>query len=188
MPRSSHSVHVILQLQADRVAALVAEVGSVRVIGSALVAKHVARMKRVGDDRRSAVLTGGAQVMQPFQVAALALPVADGEIDKLELRYVAEVGDRKHRLKDSLQVRRLRARWAACPSAESGRRSASAPRSGSGSGWWLEFLKSQNVCGEHCSLPFRKLPISGSRGCVPEQRNEGAHICAASVNVSERTR
>ena len=77
--------HVILQLQADRVAALVAEVGSVRVVGAALVAKHVAGMKRIGDDRRAAILASGAQVMQTLQVSALALPVADGVIHELQL-------------------------------------------------------------------------------------------------------
>ena len=41
---------VVLQLQADWVAALVAEVGGVLVVGAALLAEHVARMERVGDD------------------------------------------------------------------------------------------------------------------------------------------
>ena len=95
--------HVVLQLQSHRVAALVAEVGSIRVIRAALVAENFAGMKRVGNHRRSAALTSRAQVMQPFQVAALALPVADGEIHELQLRDVAEVGNRKHRLKHRLQ-------------------------------------------------------------------------------------
>ena len=42
--------------------------------------------------------------METLQVTALALPVADGEIDKLELRDIAEVGNRKHRLKHGLQA------------------------------------------------------------------------------------
>ena len=96
--------HVILQLQADRVAALVAEVGSVRVVGAALRAQHVAGMKRIGDDGRAAVLAGGAQVMQTLKVSALALPVADGEVHKLQLRDVAEIADREHRLKHGLQA------------------------------------------------------------------------------------
>ena len=41
--------------------------------------------------------------MQPLQVAALALPVANREVDKLKLGNVAEIGDRKHRLKHGLQ-------------------------------------------------------------------------------------
>ena len=96
--------HVILQLQAHRVAALVAEVRSVRVVGAALRAQHIAGMKRIGDDRRTAVLASGPQVMQPFEVAALALPVADGVVHKLQLGDVAEVADREHRLKHGLQA------------------------------------------------------------------------------------
>ena len=95
--------HVILQLQPNRIAALVAEVGSIRVVGAALVAQNFAGMKRVGNHRRSAILTSRAQVMQPFQVAALALPVANREVHKLKLGNVAEIGNRKHRLKYRLQ-------------------------------------------------------------------------------------
>src|SRR5208283_5462154 len=76
--------HVVLQLQADWIAALVAEVGRIRVV-------------------RAAVVASGTEVVQAFQVSALALPVADGVVDELELRDVAEVGNRKHRLKHRLQ-------------------------------------------------------------------------------------
>src|SRR6202140_5214567 len=96
--------HVILQLQPNRVAALITKIRSVGVIRSALVAQNIAGMKRVSDHRRSAILTSGAEVMQPFQVAALALPIADREVHKLKLRNIAEVGDRKHRLKYRLQA------------------------------------------------------------------------------------
>ena len=48
---------------------------------------------------------GRAQVMQPFQVAALALPVADREVNEVQLRDAAEVGDRKNRHKHRLQAR-----------------------------------------------------------------------------------
>ena len=77
--------HVVLQLQANRVAALVAEVRRVGVVRAALCAEHIARMERIGDDRGSAILASGAQVMQPFQVAALALPVTNGVIHELKL-------------------------------------------------------------------------------------------------------
>src|ERR1035438_2064415 len=88
--------YVVFQLQANRVAALVAKVGGVRVVRAALVAEHFAGMERVGDHRRSAILTSGTQVMETFQVPALALPVADRVVDKLELGHIAEVGDREH--------------------------------------------------------------------------------------------
>ena len=67
------------------------------------MAEHIARMERIGNDCVAAILTSGAQVMQALQVAALALPVADRVINELELRDVAEVGNRKHRLKYRLQ-------------------------------------------------------------------------------------
>src|ERR1019366_8948261 len=41
--------------------------------------------------------------MEPLQVAAFALPVANREVHKLKLGNVAEVGNRKHRLKYCLQ-------------------------------------------------------------------------------------
>src|ERR1700686_5013396 len=96
--------HVILQLQSNRVAALVTEVRSVGVVRAALVAQNISRMERVRDHRRSAILTSGAQVMQPFQVAALALPVANVEIHKLKLRNIAEIRNRKYGLKHCLQA------------------------------------------------------------------------------------
>ena len=76
---------VVLQLQTDRVAALVAEVRGVLVVGAAFMAKHIAGMERVGDDHRAAAYAGGAEVMQSLEVTAFALPVADGEIHKVEL-------------------------------------------------------------------------------------------------------
>jgi hypothetical protein len=42
-------------------------------------------------------------VVQPFEVAALALPVADGIIDEFQLADAAEIGDRKHGVEDGLQ-------------------------------------------------------------------------------------
>src|SRR5207248_1057923 len=78
--------HVVLQLQPDWIAALVAEIRSIGVVRAALLAQHFAWMKWIGDDRRAAVLTSGAQMMQPLQVAALAFPVADRVIDELQLR------------------------------------------------------------------------------------------------------
>ena len=68
------------------------------------LAEHVAGVERVGDDHVAAVDAGGAQVVEALEVAALALPVADGEVDKLELGDVAEVGDREDRGEDGLQA------------------------------------------------------------------------------------
>src|SRR5262249_18287664 len=77
--------NVVLKLQPNGVAALVAKIRRVGVVRAALVAEHVTRMKRIGDDGRSAVLARGAQVVQSFEVAAFALPVTDCVIDELEL-------------------------------------------------------------------------------------------------------
>jgi hypothetical protein len=77
--------HVIFQLQSHRVAALVAEVGRVGVVGAALAAQHFAGMERVGDDGVAAIFASGAEVMQALEVAALALPVTNGVIHKLKL-------------------------------------------------------------------------------------------------------
>src|SRR6202042_90037 len=52
----------------------------------------------------SAIDTSGAEVMQALQVAALALPVADREIDKIELRDIAKICDREDRGKNRLQT------------------------------------------------------------------------------------
>src|ERR1035441_10283809 len=95
---------VVLQLQADGVAALGAEVRRVLVVGAAEAAQHIARMEGIGDDHVAAVGAGGAQVVETLQVAALALPIADGEVDELKLGDIAEVGDGKDRGEYRLQA------------------------------------------------------------------------------------
>src|SRR6266851_4050777 len=89
-------VHVILQLHGHRVAAFVAEGRRVLVERAALVANDVAGLIRIGDYRRAAISARGAKVVQPLQVAALALPVADRVVNEFQLRHFAEVPDRKH--------------------------------------------------------------------------------------------
>src|SRR5229473_2116392 len=69
------SCSLMSRMERFPVAALVAEVRRVRVVGAAFGTEYVAGMERVGNHRRTAVLTSRAQVMQTFQVAALALPV-----------------------------------------------------------------------------------------------------------------
>ena len=53
-------VHVILQLQANWIAAFVAEIGCVRVVGSAPSAQNFAGMERIGNDCGSAIAAGSA--------------------------------------------------------------------------------------------------------------------------------
>src|SRR3974377_1958335 len=73
--------------------------------GSVFTVEPQLRQGGGGLPRRAAITAGGAQMVQPLEVAALALPVADGELDEIELRHVAEVGNRKHRLEHRLQSR-----------------------------------------------------------------------------------
>ena len=100
-------VDVVLQLQADRVAADVADVAAGLVALAAARTQDLAVAVRIGNQRRAAVAARLAQVMQPLQLAALALPVADRVLDELERRVLAEVADREDRLEHRLQTRVL---------------------------------------------------------------------------------
>ncbi len=98
--------HVVLQLQTDRVAALVAERDYVLVERAAVMAQHIAGVKWIGANGRAArrVAASGAQMVQAFQVAALALPVADRVVHELQLAHAAKIGDRKYRIENCLQT------------------------------------------------------------------------------------
>src|ERR1700722_3057104 len=97
-------IHVVLELERDRIAALVAERGRVLIERAALRAQHVARLIRVCDNGCAAIPAGGAQVVQAAQMAALALPVADSVVDEIELRKSAKILDRKYRREYGLQT------------------------------------------------------------------------------------
>ena len=99
--------HVVLQLQAHRVAALIAERDHVFVESAAMLAQHVARVERIGANGGAAlrIAAGGAQVVQPFQVPALALPVADRVVHELQLAHAAKVRNREYRIEYRLQAR-----------------------------------------------------------------------------------
>ena len=97
-------IHVVLELQRDRIAALVAERRRVLIERAALRAQHVAGLIRIRDNGSAAIPAGGAQVVQAAQMAALALPVADGVVDEIELRKSAEILDRKYRREHGLQT------------------------------------------------------------------------------------
>jgi len=96
MPTLLALIHVIFQLHGHRIAALVAEGRRVLIERAALVANDVSGLIRIGDYRRAAIAARGAKVVQAFQVAALAFPVADRIINEFQLRHFAEVADRKH--------------------------------------------------------------------------------------------
>src|SRR5208283_1656124 len=104
-------IHVVLQLHGDGVAALVTEGRRILVEGAALLANHVAGLIRIGDDGSAAIATSGAKMVQALQVAALALPVADGIVHAFELRHFAEIPDRKNRSEDRLESAVLALTW-----------------------------------------------------------------------------
>ncbi len=98
--------HIVFELQADGIAAAVAKGDDVLVERSAAMAEHVPQVERIGLDGRSArgIAAGRPQVVQAFQVSALALPVADRVIDKFELAQAAKIGDRENALKNALET------------------------------------------------------------------------------------
>src|SRR5439155_2374909 len=100
-------VDVVLELQADRVAADVAHVTAGLIGLAAAWAEHFPIPIRVGDERRAAVAARLSQVVQAGQFAALALPVADGILDELQRGVLPEVADRKDRLEYRLKPRVL---------------------------------------------------------------------------------
>src|SRR6185437_8113944 len=95
---------VVLQLQPHRIAALLAEGWQVGVVGAALAAQDFAGMEGIGDDGPAAAPAGRAQVVQAAEMAAFALPVADGVFDEIQLADAAEVADGEHRIEHRLQA------------------------------------------------------------------------------------
>ena len=97
-------LHVVLELQTHRVAALVAERHHVLIEGAAMMTENVASVEGVCADGGSATAAGGPQVMQPFQIATLAFPIADGVIDELEVAYATKIGDGEDAVEHGLQA------------------------------------------------------------------------------------
>src|ERR1035437_214982 len=97
-------LHVVLELQTHRVAALVAERHHVLVKGAAVVAQNVAGVERVRADGGPTTAAGRPQMVQPLEVAALAFPVADRVIDELQIAHAAKIRDREHAIEHGLQA------------------------------------------------------------------------------------
>jgi hypothetical protein len=95
---------VVFQLQAHGVAALVAKCDDVPVEGAAMLAQHVSGVERVRADGCAALAAGGPQVVETFEIAALAFPVADGIIHELQLAHAAEIGNGKDGTENRLQA------------------------------------------------------------------------------------
>jgi len=67
------------------------------------MAEDVARQEWIRADGRAAIPARGPQVVQPFEVAALAFPVADGVIDKFKLAQTSKVRDGKNGIEHALE-------------------------------------------------------------------------------------
>jgi hypothetical protein len=68
------------------------------------VAERFTRRQRIYLDSRTAVFAVSAQVVKTLEAAALALPVADLILDKIECCRAAEIRDGKDGLKDGLET------------------------------------------------------------------------------------
>jgi hypothetical protein len=86
------------------VTADIADVTARLVLHPAPRTEHQVIAVGVGNQRRPAVLAGLAQVVQPRELAAFALPVADRVLDELERRILAEVANREDGLEDRLKT------------------------------------------------------------------------------------
>src|SRR5258708_6072175 len=98
---------IVFVLEANGLAAVRAKFRPDIIKGAAHVTECLAWPQRIDLDAGLATLTRRAQVFQSFQIAALALPIADLIFDKVERRSFAKVGDRKHRPKDRLKASAL---------------------------------------------------------------------------------
>jgi hypothetical protein len=91
-------------LESDRLAAVIAKIRADGIESSALVTKDFGRIERVDLDLGSTVLTVCPEMLKALKVAALALPIADLILDKLESRGLAKIRDWKNGRKDRLKA------------------------------------------------------------------------------------
>src|SRR6185369_6208416 len=95
---------VVFMFQTDGLAAVLAKLRADKIERAATMTKRFAVSQRVHLDRRTAVLTVRAKIVQTFEASAFALPVTDLVLDEVERGSAAEVGDWKNRLKDGLET------------------------------------------------------------------------------------
>src|SRR5215813_188516 len=98
---------IVLVLQTDRLAAVRAQFRTDRIEGAANMAESLAGAQRIDLDARVAILTGRPQKPQAFEVAALALPVPNLVLDKIERRGFAKIRNREDGFEYRLQTRAL---------------------------------------------------------------------------------
>ena len=96
--------HVVLELERDRVPALVAGAGRVPVDVAALGARYLEGLHAGDDELPSAARAGRAEVLDADEGPALALPLTDGIFDELQAAVLPEIGDREDRPEHRLQA------------------------------------------------------------------------------------
>ena len=95
---------IVLELEPDRVPALLAECDLVRRALAATVAEDVGRPLRIRANDLAALAAPCAQVLQPALRTALAGPVADRVRHELQRTHLSEVRDWEHGLEDGLEA------------------------------------------------------------------------------------
>ena len=90
--------------KADRLAAVFAQLRAHEVERTAAVTQSLTGGEWIYLDRRTAVLTVRAQLVESFEATAFALPVSNLILDEVERGSTAKVGDWKHRLEDCLKA------------------------------------------------------------------------------------
>lgn len=91
-------------LQADRFAAVVAEIRANCVKCAAIFTEDFGRIERIHLDLRTTVFTICPEMLEAFEVTALTLPVADLILNVLKRRGLAEIRDREDRGKYRLET------------------------------------------------------------------------------------
>ena len=94
---------IMLVLEANRLAAVVAEIGPNGIECSAVITEHFCRVERVDLDLGSAVFAVRPKMFETLEVAALALPVTDLILDEFESGRFTKVRNREDRRKYRLE-------------------------------------------------------------------------------------
>src|ERR1051325_9192313 len=95
-------------LKRYRLPAGVAQHGGNRIARAALRTGLLFGGVRVYSEDRAARTAIGSQVIEPFELPALALPVSDRVFDELELRSLSKICNRKYRAEHRLETCVLR--------------------------------------------------------------------------------
>jgi len=93
----------MLVLERDRFAAVVAQHRRHGVHRAALRTRLLFGRVRVNPEDGPARPAIGAQMVKPFELSALALPISDRVLNEFQLRGFAKVGNRKHGPEDCLE-------------------------------------------------------------------------------------